>query len=220
MPPKNRTVLLRMLAGCFALMIILSCNSTYTSRPRGYFQIDFPERGYKTFDKEGFPYSFEYPNYAEIVQDSTYFDSTPENPWWVNINFPEFNAKIFLSYKMVGGKAPYKVKSADGNYHDSLGVNQFDLMVNDAFNLTNKNQVMSKSIRDSLFHTSNGITGVFFRVGGNAATSKQFFVSDTVRNFLRGALYFDATPNYDSLKPVQDFLQADIDHLINSFRWK
>ena len=79
---------------------------------------------------------------------------------------------------------------------------------------------MSTSIKDSLFHTPNGITGIFFRVGGNAATAKQFFVSDTTKNFLRGALYFDATPNYDSLKPVQDFLQVDMDHLINTFRWK
>jgi hypothetical protein len=57
-------------------------------------------------------------------------------------------------------------------------------------------------------------------VGGNAATAKQFFLSDTSKNFLRGALYFDATPNADSLKPVQDFLQVDIDHLIRSFKWK
>lgn len=217
---KNRSTVSLITLGMFALVIFIACNSTYTSRPKGYFQIDFPQHGYKTFNKEGFPYSFEYPAYAEIIQDSTYFDSSPENPWWVNIDFPKFNAKIFLSYKVVGGKAPYKIKMADGSYRDSLGVNQFDLMVNDAFNLTNKNQVMSKSIKDSLFQTANGVTGVFFRVGGNAATSKQFFVSDTTKNFLRGALYFDATPNYDSLKPVQDFLQVDMDHLINSFRWK
>lgn len=197
-----------------------SCNSTYTSRPKGYFKIEFPEHKYELFNQPGFPYSFEYPAYAKVVKDSTYFESAPENPFWVNIEFPQFNGKIFLSYKIIGGKAIYKVKDANGIYHDSIGINQFDRMVNDAFNLTNKNQVMSTSIKDSLFRTRNGVSGVFFRVGGNAATSKQFFVSDTSKNFLRGALYFDVTPNYDSLKPVQDFLQADMDHIINSFRWK
>ena len=93
-------------------------------------------------------------------------------------------------------------------------------MVNDAFNLTNKNEALASSIKDSLIFTRNGVSGVFFKVGGNAATAKQFFLSDTSQHFLRGALYFDATPNADSLKPVQDFLQADIDHLINSFTWK
>lgn len=205
----------------FIITIILSaCNSTYTSKKKGYFNIGFPQRKYVLFDDPSFPYSFEYPAYAQIVKDSTYFDSNPENPYWRNVDFPQFNAKIFLSYKNIGGKALYKVKQADGTYKDSLGVNYFDRMVNDAFNLTNKNEAVATSIKDSIFRTANGVTGVYFRVGGNAATAKQFFMSDSTRHFIRGALYFDTTPNADSLKPVQDFLQTDIDHLINTFRWR
>ena len=203
-----------------AAAAIAACNSTYTSKKKGYFHISLPQHSYVSFDTTGFPYSFEYPVYANIIKDSTYFDSSPENPYWINIDFPNLNARIFLSYKQIGGKAMYKIKQADGSYRDSVGINQFDRMVNDAFNLTNKNQAVTTSIKDSLFLTRNGITGVFFKVGGNAATAKQFFLSDTSTHFLRGALYFDATPNADSLKPVQDFLQADIDHLLNSFRWK
>ncbi len=204
----------------FVAVLMAACNSTYTSKKKGYFHISLPQHSYTTFDTAGFPYRFEYPVYANIIKDSTYFDSSPENPYWINIDFPNLNARIFLSYKQVGGKAMYKIKQADGTYMDSTGINQFDRMVNDAFNLTNKNQAVTTSIKDSLFITKNGITGVFFKVGGNAATAKQFFLSDTSTHFLRGALYFDATPNADSLKPVQEFLQADIDHLLNSFRWK
>jgi gliding motility-associated lipoprotein GldD len=92
--------------------------------------------------------------------------------------------------------------------------------VADAFTLTNKNNVISSSIKDSLITTANGVNGVFFKVDGNAATSKQFFLSDTARHFIRGALYFDVTPNADSLRPVLDFLQTDLEHIINTFRWK
>lgn len=204
----------------FQTVWILSCNSTYTSKKKGYFKIDLPEHAYVTFDEPEFPYSFEYPVYARVIRDSTYFDSNPENPYWINIDFPTLNARIFLSYKIIGGNALYKVRQAAGSYKDSAGINRFDKMVNDAFNLTNKNQVVTSSIKDSLFHTRRGITGVLFKVGGNAATAKQFFMSDTVRHFLRGALYFDATPNVDSLKPVQEFLQVDIDHFLNSFQWR
>lgn len=202
------------------MFFLAACNSTYTSKKRGYFQIDLPEHQYTSFNKPGFPYTFEYPVYASIIQDSTYFDSTPENPFWINVDFPFLQARIFLSYKIVGGKAPFKIKQADGSYRDSLGVNEFDRMVNDAFNLTNKNEALASGIKDSLIHTKNDVHGIFFKVGGNAATSKQFFLSDTSRHFIRGALYFDATPNADSLRPVQDFLQVDMDHLINSFKWK
>ena len=43
---------------------------------------------------------------------------------------------------------------------------------------------------------------------GNTASSLQFFVTDSTRNFLRGSLYFNAEPNKDSLAPVMDFHQA------------
>ena len=138
----------------------------------------------------------------------------------INIDFPQFHGRVFLSYKIIGGQAVYKVKQANGTYKDSFATNAFDKMVADAYNLTNKNDVAASSIKDSLVHTPNGLTGIFFKVGGNAATAKQFFLSDTTKNFIRGALYFDVTPNADSLKPVQDFLQADLEHVINTFQWK
>jgi gliding motility-associated lipoprotein GldD len=215
-PQRPGGLCLMLIAFC---LFLPACNSTYTSKKTGYFKIDFPERKYISFQKDGFPYTFEYPAYAQVVKDSTYFDQDIQNLYWVNIDFPQFNSRIFLSYKAIGDKSTYKVKQADGSYKDSLGTNVFDLMVNDAFKLTNKNESIASSIKDSLFHTQNGITGVFFRVGGNAATAKQFFMSDTTKNFFRGALYFDVTPNADSLKPVLDFLQKDIDHLINTFKW-
>lgn len=209
----------RLLLAVMVITAVSACNSPYVSKKKGYFQIDLPQHAYQTFEKPGYPYRFEYPVYAQVIKDSTYFDSTPENDYWINIDFPQFNARIFLSYKIVGGQAYYKNKQADGSYKDSIGVNAFDRMVRDAFKLTNKNDVVATSIVDSLMHTPKGVTGVFFKVGGNAATAKQFFLSDTTRHFIRGALYFDATPNADSLRPVQQFLQTDIEHLINSFRW-
>ena len=214
---------LKEIAFYFLLLIsyvLVSCNSTYVSKRKGYFKIDFPARQYVKFDRPGFPYSFEYPAYAQITQDSTYFDETPENPYWININFPQFNGEIFLSYKVVGGETIYKVKTATGSYRDSLGTNVYDKLVNDAFSLTNKNNVVSSSIKDSLIETPFGVSGIFFKVGGNAATAKQFFLTDTTKNFIRGALYFDVTPNVDSLRIVQDFLQTDMEHLINTFQWK
>lgn len=183
------------------LITAVSCNSDYTIRQKGYFRIDLPEHQYQTFDKEGFPYSFEYPVYGKVVQDTTFFEDEPENPYWVNIDFPSLNGKIYLSYK-------------------DVRKNNFDKLVDDAFKLTYKHSTKATAIKDSLMVTSSGITGIFFKVGGNAATARQFFVTDSVRHFLRGALYFDATPNADSLGVVNDFLEVDMRHLINTLKWK
>lgn len=181
--------------------LFYSCNSDYTIRQKGYFKIDLPEREYQVFDRADFPYSFEYPVYGNIVKDTSLFEDATDNPYWINIDFPKFNGRIYISYKSVN----------PGN---------FDKLVDDAFKLTYKHTSKATEIKDSLMVTPQGITGVFFRVGGNAATAKQFFVTDTLNHFVRGALYFDATPNADSLMIVNDFLEEDMRHLINTLKWK
>jgi len=181
--------------------LLVGCNSDYTIKRRGYYKIDFPAHQYQLFDQPGYPYTFEYPVYAKVVKDTTFFEGKPENDYWINIDFPQFDGKIYMSYKEVG-------KS------------NFSKLVNDAFEMTYKHTSKATEITDSAMRTPKGVSGLFFNVGGNAATAKQFFVTDSVRHFLRGALYFDATPNEDSLAIVNDFLQEDMRHLINSLQWK
>ena len=153
------------------------------------------------------------------MRDSSYFDPSQDSAYSVNVDIPTFNARIYLSYKTIGGRSVYRLKTEDG-YKDSTSLNTFDNLRDDAYKITFKHTSKATSIEDSAFVTPNGIGGVFFTVGGNAATGKQFFVTDTSRHFLRGALYFNATPNEDSLRIVYDFLQKDMEHMVNTLRWK
>jgi gliding motility-associated lipoprotein GldD len=202
------------------IILFVSCNSTYTPKPRGYYKIDFPAHSYQVFDQPGFPYSFEYPAYAIIAQDSTFFEQQPENPYWRNIEFPQFHGKIYLSYIEIGGKSRFKVRNANGQYIDSVGNNTFDNLIKSSYALTYKHTYKASSIDDSAFTSATGIEGIYFKIGGNAATANQFLVTDSVKHFLRGALYFDAAPNEDSLGIVNHFLQQDMKHLINTLKWK
>ena len=195
-----RQIKLSVLFFGFAALYFMACNSVYTPKPTGYYKINFPEKKYQTFNTANYPYSFEYPTYAEVVKDSTFFGGATENPWWININFPQFNSKIYISYK-------------------EIGKNSFDTLVTDAFKLTGKHAQKAYSIDDSAFATLNGVHGIYFNVGGEVATANQFFLTDSTKHFLRGALYFDATPNEDSLSIVNRFIVADLKHMINTFRW-
>ncbi len=195
---KRLLVILVSIPFCF---IFYACNSPFTPKQVGYFNISLPKKEYQLFNQPGYPYTFEYPVYANITKDSTFFEQTTENPWWININFPSFNGKIYVSYK-------------------AIGVNRFDTLVKQSFALTGKHTSKAYSIDDSLINTSNGIHGVFFTVGGDVATANQFFLTDSTKHFFRGALYFDATPNADSLGIVNQFLMEDVKHLINSFKWR
>lgn len=196
-----KTFVIKYLPLVVLFVSVVACNSTYTPKRQGYFKIDFPKHEYKVFDQPGYPYTFEYPAYSNIIKDTTFFEDKPENPYWINIDIPRFGGKIYISYKAVGK-------------------NDLTKLVNDAYNMTYKHSTRATEIVDSAMRTATGVSGVFFSVGGNAATAKQFFVTDSVKHFLRGALYFDASPNEDSLGVVNNFLQDDMKHLINTFRWK
>ena len=186
----------------FLFIFLFACNSEYTQKPRGYYKIYLPQKKYQKFDRPGFPYSFEYPVYGQIIQDSLFFDQSPENPYWINIDFPQFNGRIHISYK-------------------EIGRNKFDSLVNDAFTLSYKQHTYKASaIQPEQFQTPNGIGGVYFILKGNAATANQFFATDSTKHFLRGALYFSVAPNEDSLQPVNTFLREDVRHLINTLQWK
>lgn len=192
----------RSLAFLFFIFLMAACNSDYPYRPRGYFRIALPQKSYQKFDQPGFPYTFEYPAYGRIIQDSLFFEQKPENNYWINVDFPQFGGRIHLSYK-------------------EIGRNNFDSLVNDAFTLSYKQHTYKASaIEPEPFTTPGGSGGVYFTLKGNTATANQFFITDSVKHFLRGALYFSATPNEDSLQPVNAFLKKDVEHLINTVQWR
>lgn len=201
MTPKTAWTifLVTLLAGA----ALLSCNSEYSAgKKKGYFKIDFPEKKYQVFDRPGYPYTFEYPVYAQVIRDSTFFDDKAGD-WWINIDIPRFNGRIHVSYKPI--RARYEL----------------DSLVRDGFKMAYKQHVeMATGINDSLMRTPHGVEGIYFSLGGNTATANQFFLTDSTRHFLRGALYFDAAPNADSLGIVNDFLRQDLFHLINTLQWR
>lgn len=205
------------------ILLAVSCNSDFTQKPRGYALVQLPEKKeYRAFNEPGFPYTFEYPVYAEVLKDSSYFGEKPENPFSLNVEFPSLKCKFYISYKVIGGTTVYKVPDpATGKYRDSAAVNTFDRLLTQAFDLSSKNTVYkSAGGGDSLMRTPNGISGVFFKAEGNAASPMQFFVSDSTRHFLRGSVYYDASPNADSTAPVTRFLYPDLQRLINTLKWK
>lgn len=183
------------------IITLVSCGEeVYTPKPKGYPRILFPERGYTLYEGSFCPFSFQAPVYAKIVRDTLYFDEKPEHPCWLNVNIPSLNATIHLSYKSVQGNSLAK-------------------LLEDMHKMTYKHAIRADYIEDQYISTSNGTFGLLYNVGGNAASSYQFFLTDSSQHFIRGALYINATPNADSLAPVVQFLKQDIDQLINTLEW-
>ncbi len=184
----------------FAIAFVAnSCdgNDNYLPKPRGYFRIDLPERSYSRVDTIE-RYSFECPDYAFL----TYDRYSPHEKNWVNIEMPQFKGSIHLTHKPVNGNL--------GNY------------LEDVHTMLTKHLQKANGIRDSLIvNYEHQVYGLFIEMDGKGvATPMQFYLTDSTKNFVRGALYFNFLPNNDSMQPVINFIREDIDHMINTFEWK
>jgi gliding motility-associated lipoprotein GldD len=60
---------------------------------------------------------------------------------------------------------------------------------------------------------------MIFELEGEVPSQFQFYVTDSTKHFLRGALYFRTATKNDSLKPIIDFIKKDVIHLLNTVKW-
>jgi gliding motility-associated lipoprotein GldD len=178
-----------------------ACNSKFTPKETGYPALAVPKKQYLAGAVTGLPYAFDIPSYAVVDKNVTNMNLDPQKTSWMNLQFPTLNATLYISY-------------------NAVQKNQLDVLVRDTYNFANNHSNKASFIEDSAFENPIGLKGVFFHLGGDVASPYQFFITDSSRHFLRGALYFDTTPNADSLAPVIDFLYQDLKQLVKTFHWK
>lgn len=122
--------------------------------------------------------------------------------YWVEVYYPELKANIHITFKSIKNK-------------DDLRE-----LVNDAFTLTAKHQIKASAIDEVIVTTPSGKKAVIAEVTGEVPSPFQFTMTDSSKNFLRGAVYFYTKVNNDSLAPAIEYVKKDAMHLINSLRWK
>jgi gliding motility-associated lipoprotein GldD len=185
---------------CVLLIVVLfsaiSCKKDYVPKPRGYFRISFQEKTYHKLDSVALPYRFDIPSYSRIVPD----EGRLSEQFWVNLQVPAHKAEVHISYKNVGG-------------------NLFKL-TEDSRTLAYKHSIKADAIDERIFiNQEKKVYGTIFMIEGNAASPLQFYLTDSTRHFIRGALYIREVPNIDSIRPVIEFLTPDVIRLIETTEW-
>lgn len=179
-----------------AATVWVGCSRPSVPRPFGYFRIEIPEYSYERVTLKGYPYSYEQSSLA-------YADTLLANaePYWVDIVYPTLNARIHCSYKPI-----------EGNFRQ---------LTDDAVRFVFDHAIKADAIPEQGYtDAGHRVWGVYYDLEGNTASPAQFFLTDSVHHFFRGALYYNVIPNADSLAPVNEVLRADIHHLIESFCWQ
>lgn len=188
----------KILSLIFISIVLVSCQSDYSPKPRGYYRIELPKKSYVNYINTcGF--SFDVPSYAAVVNDS----SADAQECWKNIVYKGLNGRLHLSY--------YPITTQK----------MFGELIEDSRRLVFKHTVKADGINESrIDNPKTHVHGLYYDIEGNAASSIQFFVTDSTKHFLRGALYFYAPPQADSIKPVLDFVRKDVERMLATFRWK
>ena len=182
----------------FSLFLILTMGSCsdYSPKPKGYFRIEIPDHNYTSFTN--YP-QFEFDISTQVVVKEV--PDTTEGEWF-NLIYPSLNAQIFCSYLPIT-----KDRFAE-NAEESRKFVYFHV-------------IKAESIKEEAFQNpEQNVYGIVYEVAGNVATPIQFVLTDSIRSFFRGALYFDNPPNQDSIVPVLEYINKDIQVIIESFRWK
>ncbi len=195
---KNKITLKTWFSLMITIVLFAGCGQDYAPKPRSFFRIDFPEKKYKTFT-EGCNYTFDYPVYAKMVKDTL---ENAQNCWF-DVAFPSFNGRLHLSY--------YPITSQK----------EFNQLVEDSRKLAFKHTVKATGIEEGTIRFADRkVYGTYYDIDGNTASSVQFILTDSTKNYLRGALYFNEQPRQDSIQPVIDFVKKDIDVMIKTLKWK
>ena len=192
---KGRALVTVLLLVCCTLY---SCKRDYQPKPKGYNRFILPSPAYMALP-DSLPYQFEYSVHTKLLKDTSWVSERH----WVEIYYPELKANIHITYKRV-------------NNSEQL-LKEF---LNDAYVLTAKHQIKASAINETILPTPSGKVAVIAEIEGEVPSPFQFTMTDSTRNFLRGALYFNTKVQNDSLKPAMEYVRTDMMHMINTLQWK
>tara|TARA_B100000945_G_scaffold315920_1_gene315903 strand:- start:737 stop:1312 length:576 start_codon:yes stop_codon:yes gene_type:complete len=173
------------------LTLFFGCKERFSPKPTGYLRIDLNEKIDTLFNPNNCPFYFNTANYFKLKE---------KNNCWIDLTCPEHNATIHFTYKSING-------------------NLFELL-EDSRNMVYKHTIKADAINEKRYmNYANNTYGTLYDIKGEAASSVQFHITDSLHNFIRGALYFNVTPNQDSLRPIVHYLREDIIRMMETLKW-
>ena len=178
----------------FCILMCLSCDEVLVPKPKAFLSLDYPKASYHESLLE-LPFKFEKNNLAQLS-----FSKKNNSLKGLILHYPNLKASIFINYKKVN-------KNLKKHIADARKMTQKHLQIAD--------EISERKYDDD----RREIYGMFYDIKGNVASQSQFYVTDSSKHFLSGALYFETEPNYDSILPAIKYIQKDMIHLIESLHW-
>ena len=182
---------MRKLSFLLAILFLSACGNEPFPKPKAFLNLEYEDQQYTQLLLER-PYAFEVPK-SSVVQD--------EPKKWLKIQYPQLKASLDITYRKV-----------DGNLRELLVESE---------KLVFKHTVKAEQISSNDYTDDDRkVFGTLYDITGNTASQIQFHITDSTQNFIKGALFFNIKPNYDSVLPAVAHIKKDVLHLMETFEWK
>ena len=183
---------MRIILSLVLLILMASCNEDIVVKPAALLRLEYDAPTYVSTHNDC-PFDFERNLRSELFLKKN---------CWMNIHYPRMKATIYLSYRRVNE-------------------NNLDSLLYDAQKLTYDHTIKAQTILEQpRIDPENRVYGMFYMINGDAATQSQFYVTDSIRHFVTGSVYFESKPDFDSLYPAVVYLRSDIRRLMETISWK
>ncbi len=174
------------------LFAFISCEDDVLVKPNALLRLEYPIPNYSKVEN-GCGYSFSKNDFSNLIVKPN---------CGLNLYYPKMKATIYITY--------LDVKD-----------NNLDSLLRDAQKLTYDHTIKAESIFEQpRVDSIKKVYGMFYMINGDAASQSQFYVTDSIRHFLTGSLYFEAKPNFDSIYPGVEYLREDIRKLMETISWE
>lgn len=179
----------------FSAIFFVACDQNEQVKPLGQVRLEYPASKYKNY-QSNCPFSFNYSNAANILVNK-------QDACKLTVHYPKMKANIYLTYFPINSKPDLITK------------------IKDSEKFVQEQTVKASYISPREFRfEDHKVFGTLYELGGESAINYKFHVTDSVKNFVSGSVYFSTKPNPDSLAPAIQFMQKDVMQLIESVRWK
>ena len=177
-----------------SIIIVSSCkDEIIVPKPKAFLSLKYPKPNYSKINE--IPFSFDLNNLVKIENIVEKKDNLD-----VKLNYDIINATLYLNYIKI-----------DNNFNKLISQNNY--------NLNNHAKVATKAAKQDFSDENRKVYGTLYELIGPVASPSQFYVSDSIDNFLAGTLFFKIKPNYDSLLPAIYYAKNDIIRLIETIKW-
>ena len=170
--------------------ITYGCKQRFSPKPEGYLRIDLEQKKDSLFN----------PNCPFYFNSANYFQLEANKNCWIDLEYRKHNATIHLTYK-------------------NIDQNLIELL-EESRNMAYKHTIKADAINEKTYlNNIHNTYGTLYDIKGPVASAVQFHITDSIKHFIRGALYFNTNPNQDSLQPIIDYVRRDIIRIMESVQW-